>query len=53
MSGKTGLIVGMVRNEFVHLPITNVVAFRKKVDIKGQEFQAFLDMSDMGLELVH
>jgi 6-phosphofructokinase 1 len=53
MSGKTGLIVGMVRNEFVHLPMSRVTEFRKKVDIRGTEFQAFLDMSNMGLDLIH
>ena len=53
MAGKTGLIVGMVQDSFVHLPIAKVTAFRKKVDIKGSEFQAFLDMSNMGLDLVH
>ncbi|KAI8847200.1 phosphofructokinase domain-containing protein [Chytridium lagenaria] len=51
MAGKTNMIVGVIHNEFVHLPISRAVQFRKKVDIKGRSFQAFLDASGMPLDL--
>ena len=47
MAGKTGMIVGMVQDSFVHLPIAKAVEYRKKVDLMGSEFQAFLDHSGM------
>lgn len=52
MAGKTGMIVGMIQDEFVHLPLEKVVEYRKKVDIYGSEFQAFLDATGMPLSLV-
>ncbi|KAJ3207111.1 hypothetical protein HDU67_007678 [Dinochytrium kinnereticum] len=51
MAGKTNMIVGVIHNEFVHLPIARAVQFRKKVDIRGRSFQAFLDASGMPLDL--
>ena len=35
MSGKTKLIIGLVNNEFVHLPISVVITHRSKVDPEG------------------
>ncbi|KAJ1548412.1 heat shock protein 90 [Cladochytrium tenue] len=39
MAGKTNMIVGALHSEFVHLPISRAVAFRKKVDIKAMTDQ--------------
>ncbi|KAJ3406862.1 hypothetical protein HDV05_005705 [Chytridiales sp. JEL 0842] len=52
MAGYTNLLVGMMHNEFVHLPIGRAVEGRKKVDVRGGEMQAFLDASGMSLDLV-
>ncbi|KAJ3105278.1 hypothetical protein HDU97_008301 [Phlyctochytrium planicorne] len=51
MAGKTNMIVGVIHNDFVHLPISRAVQFRKKVDIYGRTFQTFLDASGMKLNL--
>ncbi|KAJ3117654.1 hypothetical protein HDU96_006084 [Phlyctochytrium bullatum] len=51
MAGKTNMIVGIIHNEFVHLPISRAVQFRKKVDLEGRSFQSFLDASGMRLSL--
>ncbi|KAJ3337897.1 6-phosphofructokinase, alpha subunit [Gonapodya sp. JEL0774] len=51
LAGKTDCIVGIVNGLFVHLPISRVVEFRKKVDLRGATFQAFLDSSGMPLEM--
>jgi 6-phosphofructokinase 1 len=52
MAGYTNMIVGMIHNEFVYLPIDRAVEFRKKVDVRGQAFQSFLDATGMPLSLV-
>ncbi|KAI9351125.1 6-phosphofructokinase [Zopfochytrium polystomum] len=52
MAGKTNMIVGALHNEFVHLPISRAVAFRKKVDVTSLTFQAFLDASGQPTSLL-
>jgi 6-phosphofructokinase 1 len=43
MAGKTKLIIGMVNNEFVHLPIKSVITHRNKVDPEGDLWRDTLD----------
>ena len=52
MAGKTNMVVGMMHGRFVHLPMAKACAFRKKVNLKGRHFHAFLDASGMDLSLV-
>lgn len=49
MAGKTSLIVGMVHQEFVHLPIAAVVSKRKKVDPEGVLWRDTLDATGQPL----
>jgi 6-phosphofructokinase 1 len=42
MAGKTGMVVGLFKNEYVHLPL-NVVTTRKKVDPKGNIWMRVLE----------
>ncbi|KXS09198.1 pyrophosphate-dependent phosphofructokinase [Gonapodya prolifera JEL478] len=51
LAGKTDCIVGIVNGLFVHLPISRVIEFRKKVDLRGPTFQAFLDASGMPIDM--
>ncbi|KAJ3406863.1 hypothetical protein HDV05_005706 [Chytridiales sp. JEL 0842] len=51
MAGYPNLIVGMMRNEFMHLPIGRPVKGQRKVDVHGGKMmQAFLDESWMSLD---
>jgi 6-phosphofructokinase 1 len=43
MAGKTDMMVGMMHGQFVHLPLRKVTEGRKRVDINGLHWQAFLD----------
>ncbi|MDR0290113.1 MAG: ATP-dependent 6-phosphofructokinase [Treponema sp.] len=43
MAGKTKLIIGLVNNEFVHLPIKTAVAKRNHVDPEGNLWRDTLD----------
>jgi 6-phosphofructokinase 1 len=43
MAGKTKLIIGLVNNEFVHLPIKTVISHRNKVDPEGNLWRDTLD----------
>jgi 6-phosphofructokinase 1 len=43
MAGKTKLIVGLVNNEFVHLPIKAVISKRNHVDPEGNLWRDTLD----------
>ncbi|GHV95803.1 ATP-dependent 6-phosphofructokinase [Spirochaetia bacterium] len=43
MAGKTKLIIGLVNNEFVHLPIQAVISHRNKVDPEGNLWRDTLD----------
>ncbi len=42
MAGKTKFVVGLLNNRFVHLPISHVVAQRRKVDLEGEFWFAAL-----------
>jgi 6-phosphofructokinase 1 len=43
MAGKTKLIIGLVNNEFVHLPIQTVITHRNKIDPEGSMWRDTLD----------
>jgi 6-phosphofructokinase 1 len=43
MAGKTKLIIGLVNNEFVHLPIDTVIVHRNKIDPEGSLWRDTLD----------
>jgi 6-phosphofructokinase 1 len=43
MAGKTKLIIGLVNNEFVHLPIKAVISSRSHVDPEGNLWRDTLD----------
>jgi 6-phosphofructokinase 1 len=43
MAGKTKLIIGLVNNEFVHLPIKAVIASRNHVEPEGNLWRDTLD----------
>lgn len=53
MSGRTGMIVGMVHQEFVHLPISVVVSKRKKVDPEGVLWRDTLDATGQPLLMLN
>jgi 6-phosphofructokinase 1 len=43
MAGKTKLIIGLVNNEFVHLPVKAVISSRNHVDPEGNLWRDTLD----------
>lgn len=43
LAGKTGMIVGVMNDTFVHVPIERAVAQRKKVNPLSLEYRALLD----------
>ena len=43
MAGKTKLIIGLVNNEFVHLPIKAAISKRNHVDPEGNLWRDMLD----------
>jgi len=43
MAGKTKVIIGLVNNEFVHLPIKMVIARRNKIDPESSMWRDTLD----------
>jgi 6-phosphofructokinase 1 len=43
LAGKTGMIVGVLNNTYVHIPIERSVVQRKKVDPLSLEYRAMLD----------
>ena len=43
MAGRTKLIIGLVNNEFVHLPIKSVISHRNKVDPESSLWRDTLD----------
>jgi len=42
MAGKTGLVIGLLHDRFVHVPIELIVSQKKRVDPDGPEWQAVL-----------
>lgn len=53
MAGKTNMIVGLVHQEFVHLPIAVVTSKRKKVDPEGVLWRDTLDSTGQPLLMLN
>jgi 6-phosphofructokinase 1 len=53
MTGKTKLIIGMVHNEFVHLPIKSVISKRNTVDPEGSLWRDTLDATQQPVLMVN
>jgi 6-phosphofructokinase 1 len=53
MAGKTKLIIGLVNNEFVHLPIKSVVSHRSKVDPESSLWRDTLDATHQPAMMVN
>eukprot|EP00123_Amoebidium_parasiticum_P008253 comp18679_c1_seq1/m.20370 comp18679_c1_seq1/g.20370 ORF comp18679_c1_seq1/g.20370 comp18679_c1_seq1/m.20370 type:complete len:430 (-) comp18679_c1_seq1:289-1578(-) len=47
LAGKTGIIVGMINSQFVHIPVERSVEKRKMVDVKGAVYQTLRDNTGM------
>ncbi|MDR2478510.1 MAG: ATP-dependent 6-phosphofructokinase [Treponema sp.] len=53
MAGKTKLIIGLVNNEFVHLPIKSVISHRNRVDPEGNLWRDTLDATHQPMLMVN
>jgi 6-phosphofructokinase 1 len=53
MAGKTKLIIGLVNNEFVHLPIKAVISRRNHVDPEGNLWRDTLDATHQPMLMVN
>ena len=53
MAGKTKLIIGLVNNEFVHLPIKSVITQRNKVDPEGNLWRDTVDATHQPVLMVN
>jgi 6-phosphofructokinase 1 len=53
MAGKTKLIIGLVNNEFVHLPIKSVISRRSHVDPEGNLWRDTLDATHQPMLMVN
>jgi 6-phosphofructokinase 1 len=53
MAGKTKLIIGLVNNEFVHLPIKAVISHRNRVDPEGNLWRDTLDATHQPVLMVN
>ncbi|MDR1239335.1 MAG: ATP-dependent 6-phosphofructokinase [Treponema sp.] len=53
MAGKTKLIIGLVNNEFVHLPIKPVISHRNHVDPEGNLWRDTLDATHQPMLMVN
>jgi 6-phosphofructokinase 1 len=53
MAGKTKLIIGLVNNEFVHLPIKSVISRRNHVDPEGNLWRDTLDATHQPMLMVN
>jgi len=53
MAGKTKMIIGLVNNEFVHLPINLVITHRNKVDPEGSLWRDTLDATHQPAMMVN
>ena len=53
MAGKTKLIIGLVNNEFVHLPIKAVISHRNRVDPEGNLWRDTLDATHQPMLMVN
>ena len=45
MAGKTGLIIGMEHDRFIHVPIPTVVARTKRVEMTGDLWRSVLQIT--------
>lgn len=53
MAGKTKLIIGLVNNEFVHLPIKTVITHRNKIDPESSLWRDTLDAVNQQARMVN
>jgi 6-phosphofructokinase 1 len=53
MAGKTKIIIGLVNNEFVHLPIKQVITHRNKVDPESSLWRDTLDATHQPAMMVN
>jgi 6-phosphofructokinase 1 len=53
MAGKTRLIIGLVNNEFVHLPIKTVITHRNKIDPEGSMWRDTLEAVNQPARMVN
>jgi 6-phosphofructokinase 1 len=53
MAGKTKLIIGLVNNEFVHLPVKAVISHRNHVDPEGNLWRDTLDATHQPVLMVN
>jgi 6-phosphofructokinase 1 len=53
MAGKTKLIIGLVNNEFVHLPIRTVISHRSKVDPESSLWRDTIDATHQPAMMVN
>jgi len=53
MAGKTKLIIGLVNNEFVHLPIKTVISHRNKVDPESSLWRDTIDATHQPVMMVN
>jgi 6-phosphofructokinase 1 len=53
MAGKTKMIIGLVNNEFVHLPIKTAIAKRNHVDPEGTLWRDCLDATHQPAQMVN
>ena len=53
MAGKTKLIIGLVNNEFVHLPIKSVISHRNLVDPESNLWRDALDATHQPILMVN
>lgn len=52
MAGKTRVLIGIVNNEFVHLPTVLVVSSRNRVDPEGSLYRDALDSTGQALSFI-
>ena len=43
MSGRTGMVVGYLNGQFIHIPMDLATSKRKKIDINGQLWLSVLE----------
>ena len=53
MAGKTKLIIGLVNNEYVHLPIKMVISSRNHVDPEGNLWRDTLDATHQPAQMLN
>jgi len=51
MSGRTGMVVALMNNRFVHVPVDKAVEQRKRIDPKGSVWQSVLDNTGQPADL--